>query len=114
MDVDEVTVGQLKELKLLLGGESPAPNKASPFKVGHCYLIRCVTHYQLGRVQMLSGGFVTLQEASWIPATGRLTSCLKDGTVEECEPANNGIIYVSLGAVVDVFDWPHALPQEQK
>ena len=104
---------ELSELiKSVTQGSDAGP---PPFEVGKSYLIRTVTHYDLGRVVRVTGGFVVLGEASWVPDTGRFANALATGELSELEPAWNKSreCIVSIGAIVDAWEGDHALPTEQ-
>ena len=87
-------------------------NANAVFSVGKSVFIRTVTYHTVGRVTHVANGFVRLEEASWVPDSGRFHQALSTGTLTEVEPV--GIVFVAIGAVVDVFPWQHALPTEQK
>ena len=81
------------------------------FTIGAAYLIRTVTHYQVGRVTLVDedNGFVFLKGSSWVADTGRWSNALNTGKFNEVEP-QPGTSKVSLGAVVDIHEWHHPLP----
>jgi hypothetical protein len=80
---------------------------------GQCYLIRTVTHYYTGRVVSVTLDDVLLEEAAWIPDTGRYSTALAEGTLNEVEPYPNEVI-LSAMAIVDAAPWPHKLPRARK
>jgi hypothetical protein len=80
-------------------------------EIGQSYLIRTVTHYYTGRVTAVSFGSITLEDAAWIPDTGRFSDCLRTGQVAECEPFPAGVL-LAAAAIVDAAPWPHRLPRE--
>ncbi len=86
----------------------------SPLRVGNAVLIRTVTHYHTGRVEILTSTEVVLSSAAWIADTGRFADCLAKGTPSEVEPFPLGVVSVARGAIVDVTDWTAALPSVQK
>lgn len=81
--------------------------------IGKNFLIRTVTMYHTGRVVAINDKFLVLEDAAWIPDTGRFSDALKTGELAEVEPVD-GRVRVSLGAVVDIFEWNHELPRTQK
>ncbi len=83
-------------------------------EVGKCYLIRGVTMASVGRVVAIGDKFIALEEGSWVADTGRFSECLKNGTFSEVEVVPDGVIYVSIGAIMDIFNWNHALPKVTK
>ena len=61
----------------------------------------------------MKDGFLTLDDAAWIADSGRWAAALATGSLSEVEPFP-GSVMVSMGAVVDVSPWKHALPRETK
>lgn len=111
MDINELTLGQVKELKEMFGG-CAVPSE-SPFKIGEAYLFRTVTHIEVGRVKAIKGQFVELEDASWIADTGRYHDCLSRGVFNEVEPYP---LYtgVNTQSLINYAPWPHELPKDQK
>jgi len=92
----------------------PLGNTAgTPFEVGKAYLIRTVTMALTGRVVGIVGTFLVINEAAWIADIGRFNEALKTGKVNEVEPAD-GNVFVGLPAIIDVYEWNHALPRLAK
>ncbi len=113
MNINDLTIGQAKELASAFGGNNQS---SIPFEVGKAYLFRTVTHVELGKVESICGAFVTLSTASWIADTGRYHDLLKSGVFDdnaEIEPYPNGTI-VNTSALINAAPWPHSLPTEQK
>ena len=90
------------------------PNVSSPLRVGNAVLIRTVTMIQVGRTEEIGDHEIVLSEAAWVAETTRLKDCLATGECLEVEPAPDGVIAVGRGAIVDIFNWTHALPLAQK
>lgn len=80
---------------------------------GEKVFIRTVTHYYIGRVAESPEGWILLEDAAWIADTGRFSTALSTGELEEVEPYP-GSCLVALGAVVDVCGWAYALPRTVK
>ena len=80
--------------------------------IGGKYFFRTVTYFVLGRVKKQVGQFFELEDASWIPDTGRFMDFLKDGKLEEVEPT--GKHFVNIETVVDFFEWRFELPLKQQ
>lgn len=110
MNVDELTLGQVKEIRNLLVDEQ---NQTHPWRVGEKYLIRTVTLYALGRLTAVYQGELVLEDASWVSDTGRWHTALETGELNEVEP-HKGALIVSRGAIVDAVAWTHELPREAK
>lgn len=84
-----------------------------PLSVGDKIFIRTVTLYYTGQIKKICGQFVTLEKAAWIPDTGRFYDFLKEGKADEVEPFVSDV-HISMGSIIDLTEWTHKLPQEQK
>jgi hypothetical protein len=82
-------------------------------EVGKPYLIRTVTHYYTGKVKSVTFTNIVLEDAAWIPDTGRFSECLRSGNLQEVEPYPGECI-INAAAVVDACLWSHKLPREAK
>lgn len=84
-------------------------------KVGRQVFIRTVTHHYTGLITLIEPDAVVLTKAAWIPDDGRFSSALESGVFEEVEPYPEAVtVEVSRGAILDVSEWRHRLPREQK
>ena len=110
MNINELTVGEVREINSLFNG---AQDTQYPFEIGKAYLFRTVTHIEVGRVKRIVGQFVELEEASWIADTGRYHNCLTEGIFSEVEPYPL-FTGVNMQSLINYAPWPHALPKEQK
>ena len=81
--------------------------------VGKNVFVRTVTHHFTGRLASHDSHFLELEEAAWIADDGRFTQALADGALSEIEPYP-GSFLVATGALIDVSEWLHALPRDQK
>jgi len=111
MNINDLTLGQVKELMTMVGGSPCA--KETPFRVGDDYLIRTVTHIDVGHVVDIAGDFLVMEQASWIADTGRYHDCLKKGVFTEVEPYPTSV-YINMSSIIDAAPWEHDLPKEQK
>lgn len=109
-----MNIEQLKpamEVMKLMGGDYCVTT--FPETVGTNVFIRTVTMYYLGRIKKVCGEWVTLEDASWIPDTGRFNDFLKTGKANEVEPFNNDV-HIPLSSLIDITKFNHTLPREQK
>ena len=113
MQVSAEAIGTVLEALSSRNGSAPATTKPNPFKIGQAYLIRSVTTYTLGRVKAIVGDFLIVEDGGWLADTGKFSTALAAGSVNEFEKANCDII-VSLGGIVDAYDWRLELPKETK
>jgi hypothetical protein len=112
MNLDNLTLGQLKEIKSLINSDC-STDKANPYKIGEKYFIRTVTHYFTGRLIEIYARELVLEEAAWIADTGRFSDALKSGIFSEIEPIDNHLI-VGRDAIIDCVRWDHELPRIKK
>ena len=112
MNLDDLTLCQLKEIKAMFGGTEKVPSQW-PIEVGENYFLRTVTLYYTGKLKAVYPDCIVLSDAAWIADTGRFHQFLKDGLVNEVEPFLDDVI-IPLGSVMDMTSWAHALPSSQK
>jgi hypothetical protein len=114
MNIDELTLGQLREvqkacgMRMKSGRRKPVP---LPFKIGDAILIRTVTMIDLGRVVAIGSDFITLTDGGWVAETGRFSEMLKSGKLNEFERCDEEWFLVGRGSVCDVFPWKHPIPK---
>lgn len=113
MDIDKLTIGDLRELNCLIGKREDC--SPSPYAVGKNYFIQTVTHYYTGKLVAVYPGELVLESAAWIPDTGRFNKAMKVGksALDEVEPFVNPAI-ISRGAIVVATEWESGLPDEVK
>ena len=109
---DNLTLGEIKELMSMFGNKQ---DSLQPFEIGTAYLIRTVTHIDIGVVKAVGDKELVLSECSWIADTGRYHDTLVKGVkgLNEVEPYVNDVI-IGRGSIIDATVWPHDLPREQK
>ena len=111
--VDDLTVGQVKEL-VQLAGLRAEETSSHPYQVGKNYFIRTVTHYYTGRLVRVTAQELVLTDAAWIADTGRFTQALAQGELAEVEPFPVGDVILGRGAVIDATLWGSDLPRKTK
>jgi hypothetical protein len=113
MDVDQLTVGELRQLTALVGGKKKTSDD-SHWKVGKNYFLRTVTHHYTGRLVKVTGKELVLESAAWIADDGRFHDALRDGKFNEVEPYYEEQVILNRGALIDAVIWKHELPKDQK
>lgn len=111
IDIDSMTVKQIKHIQSLLKSESGKNNH--PYRVGKNYFIRTVTHHLTGKLVKVTSKELVLDDAAWIADDGRFHEALRDGKLNEIEPFPGSVI-VGRGALIDCCEWLHALPRKVK
>lgn len=109
MNIEQIK--QAIEISKLLGDGACVTD--FPIPVGEKCFIRTVTLYYTGKIKKICGQFITLEQAAWIPDTGRFHDFLKEGKANEVEPFISDV-HIPLGSVIDATLWTHKLPQDQK
>ena len=111
MRIDELTIGEAKELAKLFGEVKPATDHS--YKEGTKYFIRTVTYHYTGRLERVTATDLVLSEAAWIAESARWAETLTTGKLSEVEPYPDSVI-IPRAVVVDASVWTHELPREVK
>ena len=111
--LDEITLGEFKQLVGLLAAAGGACSKSHSLEVGKNYFVRTVTYHHVGRLASVTDTDIVLEDASWVASSGRWNAALTTGELDEVEP-HNGPVIISRGAIVDSVTWCHGLPTEVK
>ena len=107
------TIFELLTLALESKSEVATSAQEIPLEIGKCYLIRTVTLYYTGRVKEIKGKFLKLEEAAWIPDTGRWAEASEKGTFSEVEPFANDP-WINSDSIIDAQEITYKLPKTQK
>ena len=110
MDINELTIGQAKELSKMFSGSCGKPDNG-PWEVGKKYFIRTVTMHLTGELVSVSSHELVLKDAAWIADSGRFNEALKDiNNADEVEPFLNNAI-VGRGSIVDATVISHIITE---
>lgn len=90
-----------------------------PFAVGERHLIQTETLYWVGEIVEVAGGFLVLENASWVHWTGRMSSLVrnksfanKKWTGQRPRTEYVGRVIVSLSKIVNSIPGQWELPEE--
>ena len=111
IDIDQLTLGQIKQLRGILGGEK---SEAHPYEVGASYFIRTVTFHLTGRLVEVTEQELVIEDAAWIADDGRFADALKTGAFSEVEPYPDGKVIIGRGSLIDAQKVKFSLPRSQK
>jgi hypothetical protein len=112
MNIDELTIGQARELAALVGGEKDSTSH--PWVIGENYFIRTVTMAQTGKLVAVHAQELVLVDAAWIADTGRFAQAVKDADFAEIEPFPDKVhVIVGRAAIIDAVRISN-LPRSQK
>ena len=109
MNIDSLTIGEASQLAQMFTKFA----EGSPWQIGQNYLIRTVTMIQTGRLVSVSSQELVLEDAAWIPDTGRFADALQSCKFGEVEPFPQGPVIIGRGAVIDAVQII-SLPRAQK
>lgn len=115
MNIDDLTLGQIKELQTLL----PFNHKGIPcppyqsWKIGEIYLIRTVTMIDTGKLVAFNEHELVLEDAAWIADTGRFADAIKKAEFNEVEPFPDGEVIIGRGSIIDAVKIKKS-PRSQK
>jgi hypothetical protein len=112
MDLNELTIGEAKEIVALVGATRYTP-KTHSFVVGEKYIIRTVTYHSVGRLKAVTDSDLVLEKACWVADSGRWSEALRTGNLNELEPFTEDVI-INRDAIVDATKWICDLPKEVK
>ena len=113
MNINDLTIGQAKELSAIFGGQQKSC--PSNYPIGKNVIVRTVTMIYTGRLEQVTDSDLVLVDCSWIPETERFMSFVAEGKVKECEPYPDGLhVYINRGALLDMCELRNDLPRGQK
>lgn len=102
MEIDKLTIGELKQIKQLLGDNVSA---YCPWKIGANYFIRTVTHHHTGKLVAVTQQELILENACWIADDGRLANALDKCEFNEVEPFPKGNqVIIGRGSIIDATE----------
>lgn len=115
MKIDDLTIGEAKQLASMFGAGNAGPMDASTsvWKIGKIYLIRTVTMIDTGRLIRVTPQELVLEDAAWIADTGRFSDALEKAEFGEVEPFPDGEVIIGRGSIVDAVEIK-AAPRSQK
>lgn len=117
IDINELTLGQIKEIQQLVGcNPVSASAQGHYYEVGEPYFIRTVTFIYTGRLMAVTDQELVLEDVAWIADTNRFADSLKDlSKLKEIEPFPDGRVLIGRGSIVDAHVIrKQSLPRSQK
>lgn len=118
VDLNKLSFAELQvKLKEMKQQKKTVVSKESGWEIGDNYLIRTVTHIQVGKLIDINDKEIILSNASWVADTGRWSQMLNKGLENvdnsEIEPFIDDII-INRGALIEATKYRHSLPKEVK
>lgn len=124
-NINELTIGELREIKEFLNcpapiageliGSTAIKSNESDYPVGKNVIVRTITMIYTGHLRQVTNSDFVLTECSWIPDTDRYMTFVADGKVKECEPyPEDLLVYINRGSLLDMCELKSSLPRSQK
>ena len=100
MEIDKLTIGELREINALLGNKQTE----NPYRIGANYFLRTVTHHHTGRLVQVTQQELVLEDAAWIADDGRFSEALESGSFTEVEMFPKGRVIVGRASIIDATE----------
>jgi hypothetical protein len=100
----KLTKEEYEKVKHLLKKEAIKYNALDDL-VGGIVFIRTVTHYFTGRAINITGDFIHLEDAAWIPDTGRFYEFVKGTPTDSLEVEPIGTTFVAIGSIIEIMPY---------
>ena len=116
MNINDLTVGQIKEIQAMFPIATTNQSLVSPspsWQIGEIYLIRTVTMIDTGRLVAVTEQELVLEDAAWIADTGRFSDAIKKAEFNEVEPFPDRLVILGRGAIIDAVKIKKS-PRSQK
>lgn len=106
VNLDDLTLGQVKSLQAALGSKP-----ACPMEVGKAYMFFGFSRYVLGRVLEVRGGWCRLCDAMWIATTAKHSEFFSGTIPKDAESETYGgvPVWVNTDGCNDIAEWPFEL-----
>lgn len=111
MDIDNLTLKQVREIAQLVSGTVARDDSA--WQIGKIYLIRTVTMIDTGRLIAVTPQELVLEDAAWIADTDRFMQAVEKAEFGEVEPFPSGQVIIGRGSIIDAVTITQA-PRSQK
>lgn len=113
MEIDKLTIGEVRQLVNLFGGKLDSTPSVHAYEIGKNYLIRTVTMIDTGRLVAVTEHELVLEDAAWIADTGRFAQAVAKAEFGEVEPFPEGRVIIGRGAIIDAVQIT-TIPRSQK
>jgi hypothetical protein len=103
MKIDELTIGEAKELANMFNKCEAVKADFNPYTVGDTWFIRTVTMHLVGKLKAIGTQELVLEGGTvmWVADSGRFTDAIAKGNFTETEVYGDQDVVVGRGAIVD-------------
>lgn len=117
MKLDDLTLGDVKQLRGMLGSDAVPPPCPHPyeFQLGTNYFVRTVTHHYVGTCVAVTKDALFLMPCAWVSDDGRFGEAMATGKLNEVEVWPKDVpVRINLGSFCDSSPWKHGVPAVSK
>ena len=103
MKIDDLTIGEAKELAKMFQDSNVDQKEFNPYTIGDTWFIRTVTHHLVGEMKAVGPQELVLKGGTvmWIADDGRFTDAIGRGAFNETEIYGDQDVIVGRGSVID-------------
>ena len=114
MNIDELTLGQIKQIQSLCGSSKASDKSVYDDLIGNAIFVRTVTMHDTGVLMRVTEKELVLTDCAWIADSGRFHKALAKGELNEVEPYPDGEVIINRDSLLDICAWDFALPRVAK
>ena len=116
INLKDLTLGQLDELRTLLGSTPTLPvDHSHPYEIGKVHFVRTVTYHFTGKLVAVFPQELVFEDVAWIADDGRFADAVASGEFSEVEPFPKGArVLIGRGSLIDAYAAKWAAPSSQK
>lgn len=102
MDINDLTIGQAKELSALFSGKCAVVSD-HPYTIGDTWFVRTVTHHLVGKLKAVGQQELVMEGGTvmWVADDGRFKDAIEGGKFKETEPYGSQDVIIGRGSIVD-------------
>jgi hypothetical protein len=103
MKIDELTIGEAKELAAMFQKCEVTKQDFNPFTIGDTWFIRTVTHHLVGEMKAVGPQELVLKGGTvmWVADDGRFKDAIEKGVFNETEPYGDQDVIIGRGSIID-------------
>lgn len=103
MKIDDLTIGEAKELASMFNKCEAVKSEFNPFTIGDTWFIRTVTMHLVGELKAVGPQELVLKGGTvmWVADSGLFTDAIAKGSFNETEVYGDQDVVVGRGSIID-------------
>ena len=103
MKIDDLTIGEAKELASMFNKCEAVKSEFNPFTIGDIWFIRTVTMHLVGELKVVGPQELVLKGGTvmWVADSGRFTDAIAKGSFSETEVYGDQDVVIGRGSIID-------------